>query len=122
MQSHDFFVADEFVGNISSVIAKVRKVVKLFKNSPVKNDTFLQKHVKQDPKIGHELNLILDSKTRWSSLLACLERFLKLQKPVRLALTEMESSITFSDREIAIVDELVKALGPAKDAVEALCR
>ena len=110
------------MGTISPLIAKIRKVVKLFKNSPVKNDTFLQKHMRQDPEIGHELNLILDSKTRWSSLHDCLKRILRCIKPVKLALTEMESSITFSDADVTLLKELVSALGPAKDAVEALCR
>lgn len=39
--------------DFKSVIDKVRKVVKLFKNSTVKNDMYLQKHVMQD--MGKEL-------------------------------------------------------------------
>jgi len=55
------------------VIDKVRKTVKIFRRSPTKNDDILQPYVKKDH--GHELNLILDSKTRWNSLLDMLSRF-----------------------------------------------
>ena len=50
--------------SIQDLIKRVRKVVKMFRKSPVKNDTYLQKHVMADPLIGHRLSLILDSKTR----------------------------------------------------------
>ncbi len=48
---------------LSTVIQKARKVVKLFKRSPLKNE-ILQFHMSK----GEDLNLILDLKTRWNSL------------------------------------------------------
>lgn len=49
---------------IQDIVKRVRKAVKIFRKSPVKNDTYLQKHVMADPNIGHRLSLIIDSKTR----------------------------------------------------------
>ena len=76
---------------------QVRKVVKLFRRSPVKNDQYLQKHVKENNN-GQELKLLLDSKTRWSSLLFMIERFVRITKSVRLALIDMQSDICFCDQ------------------------
>ncbi|KAF2892450.1 hypothetical protein ILUMI_13723 [Ignelater luminosus] len=47
------------------VIKKVRKVVKLFKNSPTKND-LMQTYILMDMR--KSIALLLDCKTRWSSL------------------------------------------------------
>ena len=46
---------------VAEVIGKVRKVVKMFCKSPLKNE-ILQKHIKA--QLNTELKLILDSKTR----------------------------------------------------------
>ena len=51
---------------VGEVIRKVRTVVKMFRKSPLKNE-ILQKHIQA--QLNTELKLILDSKTRWSSLL-----------------------------------------------------
>lgn len=57
----------EIVTKYIDLLSKVRKVVKLFNKSPIKNDTFLQKYVEEEK--GKELSLILDCLTRWNSLL-----------------------------------------------------
>ena len=57
--------APELNETIQELVKKVRTVVKLFRRSPVKNDKYLQPRVMADPKIGHRLNLIMDSKTRY---------------------------------------------------------
>ncbi|GBM35636.1 hypothetical protein AVEN_244522-1 [Araneus ventricosus] len=67
----------EVIPRYHDLLQKVRKVVKLFKRSPTKYDMYLQKYVKEDT--GKELNLILDCRTRWNSLLAMIERFHKLK-------------------------------------------
>ena len=56
--------SEELNDTIRDLVIKVRKAVKVFRASPVKNDKYLQKHVIADPDIGHRLNLIMDSKTR----------------------------------------------------------
>nr|CAH7753517.1 unnamed protein product [Callosobruchus chinensis] len=57
--------------NINALVTEVRKIVKLFRRSPLKNNV-LQNYVKD--KHSKELNLILDCKTRWSSLAQMLQR------------------------------------------------
>ena len=65
--------------DISHIVNKVRLVAKLFKRSPLKNE-ILQNYVKE--KHSNGLQLILDCKTRWSSLLNMLERIVEIQIPV----------------------------------------
>ena len=70
-------------GNIRDTIQKVRKIVKLFKKSPTKNDV-LQNNVRIQFSI--EKALILDSKTRWNSLLTMLEKFNEIGECVKKTL------------------------------------
>ena len=62
---------------IENVLKKVRKVVKIFRKTPVKNET-LQKYVLLEQ--NKELSLVLDCKTRWSSMHETVERFICLKK------------------------------------------
>ena len=98
---------------------KVRKVVKLFKRSPLKNE-ILQSYLQEIHPNG--LNLILDCKTRWSSLLNMLERIVKIKKPFQKALLDLDVGININDDEFSHISNIVKALDPIKLAVEALCR
>ena len=50
---------------IENVFKKVRKVVKIFRKSPVKN-VVLQKYVLLEQ--NKELSFVLDCKTRWNSM------------------------------------------------------
>ncbi|CAK1592214.1 unnamed protein product [Parnassius mnemosyne] len=103
-----------------SVISKVRAVVKIFKNSPVKNDMFLQKHVKQDT--GKELQLLADCKTRSGSISTMVDRFNRLRSCVSKALIDMNSDIKFTQSEFHTLDNFQKSLNIIKVTVEALCR
>jgi hypothetical protein len=113
----------EFTTNISDVIKAVRKIVRLFLKSPVKND-LLQKYAVQD--LEKQLILIIDCKTRWSFLLAMLKRFLTMKVVVQKALIDLNKSSIFpSETDLTTVADLVGAL----DVVEcgtaelwALCR
>lgn len=111
-------LTDDF--SILELIQKVRSVVKMFRRSPTKNDEVLQKYVVEEFK--KDFSLILDCKTRWSSLLAMLERFNKLQNCIRKALIDIKSNIVFSDVELETIATLLEILLPVKLAVEALCR
>ena len=51
-----------------------------------------------------------------------IERFVRIQKAVRLALLEMGSDIVISDDEIEALKQLIQILEPARYAVDALCR
>jgi hAT family C-terminal dimerisation region len=104
---------------INPLVTKIRSVVKLFRRSPTKNDDLLQKYVAQEH--NRNLELILDVKTRWSSLYEMLARFGELQNCVRKALIDLKSDIQFDDEEIALLGEITNALHPIKLAVEKLC-
>ena len=86
-------------------MARVRQIVKLFKRSPLKNET-LQKYVKEIYPNG--LNLILDCKTRWSTLLDMLERIIKIKFPVQKALLDLGVQIDLSDLEFTQIEFLTK--------------
>lgn len=62
----------ELLPKYSDLINRVRRIVNLFKRSPMKND-LLQTYIKSEH--GSELQLILDCKTRWNSFANMIERF-----------------------------------------------
>ena len=102
------------------VIAKVRKVVKIFRRSPTKNDAVLQKYVLQEH--GKDLALMLDCPTRWNSLLEMLCRFQQLASCVQKALIDLTLSNEVTQADYAVVNEMVAALQPVALAVKAICR
>lgn len=106
--------------NYKDLIQKVRKVVKVFKKSATKNDVMLQKYVKE--KFGHDMCVILDCKTRWSSLFSMIERFLVLHDCLQKALLDLKSDIRFTDDEITSLKQLKEALESVKGVVEVLCQ
>lgn len=110
-----------FLSNIelNGLITKIRKVVKIFRKSPTKNDKILQKHVKEE--FNKEYSLILDCKTRWNSLLAMLERFEMLRNCIRKSLIDIKSEINFTEDELELLSSTILALQPVKAAVEQLC-
>ena len=104
--------------SIGAIITKIRKIVVMFRRSPTKND-ILQKHVKDEFK--KELTLILDAKTRWSSMLIMLERIYEIKNCVRKSLIDIKSDIDLSENDLNVVSNIIMALQPVKVAVEALC-
>ena len=74
---------------------KVRRIVEIFKRSPLKNEV-LQRYVKEIYPNG--LNVILHCKTRWSSLINMLERIIRIKLPIQKALLDL------SVEDINIVD------------------
>jgi hypothetical protein len=105
---------------IGPLVKKIRKVVKMFRKSPTKNDIFLQKYIKE--QFGKEVALHLDCKTRWNSMLFMLEIFYKLRYCVQKALIDVNSGINFCDEEFTLLSATITALTPIKLAVDALCR
>ena len=102
------------------LIQKVRKVVKIFRSSPTKNDKVLQKYVKEE--FGKELSQVLGSKTRWNSLVSMIERFVKLKNCIKKSLIDLESPIFFSDAEFEMLSNLLSVLLPINLTVEAICQ
>ena len=101
------------------IVEKIRKVVKLFRRSPVKN-SLLQDYVKD--KHGKELSLILDCPTRWNSLVDMLERFVQLKDCIRKALIDLESPIIVTNTDFEVAQNIVHCLEPVKLTVEGICR
>lgn len=104
---------------LAPLIKKVRKIVKIFRRSPTKNDKVLQHYVKAE--FGKELVLFLDCKTRWNSLFSMLERFYMLKSCIQKSIIDLKLD-SFSDEEFEAISVAISALHPVKLAVEALCR
>ena len=102
------------------IVKKIRNIVKLFRKSPVKNDT-LRTYTKQ--QFGKEMALILDVKTRWTSLYAMLQRFIMLRAAVTKSFIDLEEfGMNMSEQEMIKVQELANALEPLTLASERICR
>lgn len=104
---------------LGPLIQKVRKIVKIFKRSPTRNEV-LQNYVKVE--FGTEYCLILDSKTRWNSLITMLERFQKLKSCIKKSVIDLNLDINFTDADFETVSLTISTLLPVKLAVESLCR
>ena len=104
---------------VAEVIGKARTVVKMFRKSPLKKE-ILQKHIQA--QLHTELKLILDSKTKWNSLLEMIKIFVRAEKRIRMAHVEIGTSTTITNAEIKILRYLIDVLEPVKHAVDGLCR
>ncbi|KAI8130534.1 hypothetical protein CVS40_0250 [Lucilia cuprina] len=104
--------------NIKTLIEKVRKISKIFRKSPTKNE-ILQKYVKEMK--GKELKLMLDCQTRWNTLFDMCQRFMELEIPIKKALIDLKSH-QICDEEFQLLKQIVLILNPVKVTVEALCR
>lgn len=111
------------VPEYDDLIRKVRKTVKLFRKSPTKNDV-LQKYISNE--FGKNMQLVLDCKTRWSSLADMISRFNKLKTCVSKAFIDVNlgtnPNYAFSEEEYVALVELEHVFQPIKLAVEVLCR
>ena len=103
---------------IGPLIQKVRKTVQIFKRSPLKNEV-LQNYIKL--KFREEYFLIADSKTRWNSLLAMLERFHKLKSCIQKSDIDLKLNTNFTETDFETVSATISALLRVKLAVESLC-
>lgn len=93
--------------------------MKLFKRSPVKNNV-LQNYIKEAH--GKELNLLLDCRTRWSSLCNMIEHFCRVNCSIQKALIDLGMQHLFIANDLIIVEQLLNVLKPVKLPVEALSR
>ena len=101
--------APQITEQYSEVIAKVRRICRMFQNSPLKNDR-LQDFVKNE--FNEELKLILDCKVRWNSLLAMIELFLRLKNCISKALRVIASTENVFEEEWAMLNNLVEVICP----------
>ena len=96
--------------DIKKVLKKVRKVVKIFQRSPVKNEV-LQKYVLLVQ--NKELILVLDCKTRWSSMFEMVKWFIRLKKRISKDLFDLSIEHDISSAEFLFFE-------PIKLAIDAL--
>ena len=117
------FVETEAIGIklqrfVAEVIEKVRTVVKMFCKSPLK-DEILQKHIQA--QLNTELKLTLDSKIRWNSFFRD-DCNVTVDKCIRMALAEIETSTTITDAEIKILHDLIDVIESVEHPVDGLFR
>nr|CAI5864370.1 unnamed protein product [Callosobruchus analis] len=105
--------------NINALVTEVRKIVKLFRRSPLKNNV-LQNYVKD--KHSKELNLILDCKTRWSSLAQMLQRFIFVKDCIKKAMIDLSMPMNLSYYDFEVLEQVSHCLKPIRLTVLALCR
>ena len=99
--------------HMTPLIDKVRKIIKIFRYSPVKNDR-LQQFIKESNSNNASLALKLDVKTRWNSLLDMLRCFLRV-------LCEIEKTLLDLDmRELILLGEEVEMLQGLVDILETI--
>jgi len=108
----------EFTEDYQEIIAELRKIVRIFKSSSVKN-SILQRYVYEQE--GKTLQLMLDIKIRWNSLITMIERFLQIKGPVNKTLHELGQQ-KFSEKNISILKKLFDVLSPIESAVKELSK
>lgn len=100
--------------NINSVLQNVRKLVRYFKYSFVKN-CILQEYVKKE--FNQELKLLLDCKTRWNSIIPMIERILKLRTSLKKALTAIGNEQLYDAVDFDLLLDIINVLKPLELAV-----
>lgn len=111
--------------NIYDVVKKVRKIVKFFRKSPVRNDKLIECiKAKGNSKATC---LLRDSPTRWNSLLYMLARFYELRESIDVALFLLQKNtnngvLAVSEDEYDLIYTVIKALTPVEQCVKLLCR
>jgi hypothetical protein len=99
-------------------VKEMRRIIKFFKKSAIRKETLL-KHVQK--KTGKSLNLLLDVKTRWSSLSVAIDRFILLIEPVNKTMEELGAD-KFPPEYLLCLKQMHDVLEPAKLAVNELSK
>lgn len=105
--------------DIGDKINKVRAIVKLFKKSPKLND-MLQDYIVEER--GKKLQLQLDVRTRWHSMLVMLETFVKVSGPVKKALGEINSLEMWDSDMVPVIKGIFEPLNLTKMAMDQISR
>ena len=110
--SHGTFSIKE---KFKQTILNVRKLVKYFISSPKRSEV-LANYAKEQENVKAS-KLILDCKTRWSSMVLMLKRFCDLLPSIRMALISTKSEYDFSNSDEKLLISLIDALNPFEEAV-----
>lgn len=106
------------VGEIETVIHKVKEIVKYIKRSNIANEklTAYQKNFGNTP-----LKLILDVPTRWNSTYYMLQRFVELEEAVKSTLAVIKKELPpLAPDDWNDIKELSHILKPFEDATKSL--
>ena len=106
----------EYKEKYSNCIKLVRQIVKFFTKSP-KNSEILANFASRQENTN-STKLVLDCKTRWSSMLLMLEKFLLLAPSIKMALIETKSKFEISNHDLNHISNIVSALKPFEEAVK----
>ena len=109
----------DILPELKVLITKVRKIVKLFRKSPVKNDDILQPQVIHS--FGKEKQLHFDTRTRWNSILKMLQRSYEMRKEIKMAMLELDQEFNLDDEDLTKIKELCETLTPLEMAVNYHC-
>lgn len=110
---------EELRVDLGESIKKIRAIVKVFKRSPKLND-ILQEIIVQDH--GKKLQLQLDVRTRWNSLLTMLNTFTRVSGSVKRALGKINSLELWSSDIPLAISELTCVLNIAKMAMDVISK
>jgi len=111
---------DEYSHSIFFIqLQALRSVIKYFLLSSLKND-FLQEKIKT--RLGKELELKIDIKTRWNSIDPMIERYLQVKEEVKEALEYFNSLHLLAPIDEKYLINIQKILEPVRIAAEALAR
>ena len=120
MQPEDFTLTptyatlfDGYSDRCIKVINKVRRIVKVFKKSP-KNKRKLEKYT--------PLSLLIDVKTRWTSLEAMFTRFLDCFDHVRKASIDVSVEFDITDSEKQLIAEINSILKMSTAAIKMMSK
>ena len=105
--------------SLDLVLKKVRKICSSFRRSPTKNER-LQKLVVQEH--GHELHLLLDCPTRWSSLHTMVSRFLQVSECIQTCMFKDRETFPLHPEDMDLLQHLSDCLEPIKDTLLLLCQ
>ncbi|XP_062552035.1 uncharacterized protein LOC134217293 [Armigeres subalbatus] len=121
-ENEDNVISDAglYRSSFSVTLKQIRKVIRIFRASPVKNALLQEKISKV---FGKSLKLLLDVRTRWNSTVTMLERFLKVWKCIDETLEDLgQKDFHLTKKDVESIQNLMSALQPIKLSSEALGR
>lgn len=111
-------IPNNLIPAVQSGLEKIRKIIRKFRKSPVKND-FLQKKLQEI--YGKEKELVLDVKTRWNSLITMVKRYLEVADTVAIVCNEFGIENALGEDELSSLQDVVSILEPIEIALKKIC-
>ena len=96
----------------------MRKIARIICKCPVKKDTLQSYVISENHK---NIHLLLDSKTRWNSVIAMLEPFFDIRSPVEKILIDCKINKPLSEAGYTVHAALLRVLKHIRLGFEKLC-